>query len=189
MFSVFSKSNFLVWSLLISCATFLVGCGSSSVPSSQAETARGLAIANEHWLARKAVIYSRGEITAVDGIRIAFKIDSETGLPFKQQDHNRPQFCNAYNGRIRELIRLHGRPPFSIKDDVPTAQAIADVANSESLPKATQFPVSPSATIEIDFDTALRIRTNYAISTIDFGALPVHILQHESLVYIQYGEK
>lgn len=104
-----------------------------------AEKNRAVAAADEDWRDGVAVLYSPGEQSLIDDVEIDFHVDRETGLLLRHRAHDLG-FADAYNARIRELIRIHGVPSWNVKGGIPQAEELVHLLDAGVLSEVTEFP-------------------------------------------------
>ena len=116
----------------------------------------GRAMAEEDWKRRDAKLlvpggtlhppyqYRRGPFV------FEYFFDRKTGLVVQTPSKRvSDRFCEAYNARILELMKLEGDPPWSVTGKFPGDDEIIGLLNSPNVDRVDSFPyeVSPSIVI------------------------------------------
>ncbi len=101
--------------------------------------ARGVERADADWKNNQVELRMENETVQVGDATVEYHVDRETGLKRKTPCAT-PVFCNAYNARIRELIRVNGLPTGSLRSDVPTPDELVALLDATDLQEVTQFP-------------------------------------------------
>jgi hypothetical protein len=166
---------------------------------------RGAALADEEWRNGSATFYGdRYEELEepTSGVFVTYSGDRETGLPLRPK---RPDFgfSEAYNLRIRELLRRHGRPDWSLKENIPTAAKLASELTASDMTEVTQFPheVTPNivlarggtltrwgSTWGSDGDSLKIVTKHGGLTSMAVGVRAVSVKRDGDLVYIRDGQ-
>jgi hypothetical protein len=105
-----------------------------------AERARGVTWADSTWRDGKPVLYDDVYRIENESVHVFLRVDRETGLPFGRRSMRDIGFADAYNGRIRELIRQRGLPAGNMKADVPEVATLIALLRADDLTEVTEFP-------------------------------------------------
>ena len=95
--------------------------------------------AEEDWNNGVAGLCAPSEELNVEGVSVLFHVDRDTGL-FHRRRGSDPVFCDAYNSRVRDLMRLNGVPRWSVKADIPALSVVVQLLQTAELPEVHQFP-------------------------------------------------
>jgi hypothetical protein len=109
-----------------------------------AERHRGIAAAERDWHARTAVIFASAEHVQVDDVQIDIFVDRQTGLLIGRRGSDLG-FSDAYNSRVKELIRVKGVPSWNAKTGIPESNELIDLLDTSDLPEIIEFPYRPAA--------------------------------------------
>jgi hypothetical protein len=119
---------------------------------------RGVMEAQNDWANGSAIIYRKDDDHYIGEVHVAYYFDPDTGLASKYPVPDLG-FSNAYNATIRDLIKRHGSPSWSLKKHVPSTASLIALLDATDLVEITSFPeaVTPDILISRDHNGTLMI--------------------------------
>lgn len=97
--------------------------------------------ADADWAAQAAEVFSPDGWFTEHGYgdaTVRSYFDAESGLPLRSHMHH--GFEDAYNDRVRELVRLHGAPPWSQRSRFVSDADLVSMLDDPTMTPVTSFP-------------------------------------------------
>lgn len=84
----------------------------------------------------------------VGGVECTYRVDRKSGLWFRNQYVPLDEYMAGYNGRTRQLLEVHGAPPWSMAGKIPEPDELASALESDEMIELTRFPISLGTGLE-----------------------------------------
>jgi hypothetical protein len=163
---------------------------------------RGVAAANHAWDRGEAVIFRdedhyKDDHAVFHGVYVTYHVDPNTGIVVRYHAPDNG-FQEAYNARIAELIELHGLPSWSLKQKIPSPEALAAMFDASDFTEVVSFPhrLTADITIARRGGTPSASGGSLGIDTPHIGmtgvggdATPVCVKRQDDLAIVRVGSK